>query len=76
MGAVGNKTEIGPLDGTPEKRMFWSIIADYDLKTGLCELVDNAIDLWRLGKERKELKVVVELDHIRQLIAVTDNAGE
>jgi hypothetical protein len=34
MASVTKKTEVGPLDGTPEKRMFWSIISDYDLKTG------------------------------------------
>ncbi len=46
MSDVTFKTEVGLLDGTPEKRMFWSIIADYDLRTGMCELVDNAIDIW------------------------------
>ena len=55
--------------------MFWSIISDYDLKTGLCELVDNAIDLWRLKKERSSLKIQVRLDPARQLISVSDNAG-
>src|SRR5690348_17101773 len=35
---VTKKTEIGPVDGTPDKRMYWSIISDYGLKTGLCEL--------------------------------------
>ena len=34
MNEVIRKTEIHPIDGTPEKRMFWSIISDYDLKTG------------------------------------------
>jgi hypothetical protein len=43
---VTHKTELDVIDGTPEKRFFLSLISDYDLKTGLCELVDNAIDFW------------------------------
>lgn len=75
MNKVTRKTEIKPIDGTPEKRMFWSIISDYDLKTGLCELVDNALDLWILGKQTLPLKVQIRLDVDRQLISVIDNAG-
>ena len=51
--SVTRKTEIGPIDGTLLKRMFWSIISDYDLKTGICELVDNAIDLWTASGKKK-----------------------
>ena len=69
------KTEIEPIDGTPEKRMFWSIISDYDLQTGICELVDNALDLWMGGKQRGELRIEILLDVDRQLIAIKDNAG-
>ena len=75
MSVVTTKTEIQPIDGTPVKRMFWSIISDYDLKTGLCELIDNALDLWILAGQKKPLKVEVELDVDRQLITVIDNAG-
>ncbi len=32
------------LDATLEKRIFLSIISEYDLKRALCELIDNAID--------------------------------
>ena len=72
---VERKTEIEPIDGTPKKRFFLSIISDYDLKTGLCELVDNAIDLWMTGNRKKTLVVSFEIDADRQLISVTDNAG-
>ena len=75
MSAVTRKTEIEPLDGTPEKRMFWSIIADYDLQTGLTELVDNAIDIWMGTKNRGPLRIDLNLDAERQIIALTDNAG-
>jgi hypothetical protein len=72
---VDRKTELGPIDGTPEKRVFLSIIADYDLKTGLCELVDNALDLWLLGGRKQPLNIDVLLDTDRQLISVHDDAG-
>jgi hypothetical protein len=72
---ITRKTEISPIDGTPGKRMFWSIISDYDLKTGLCELVDNALDLWLHHEKRKELEIEIILDAERGMISVTDNAG-
>ena len=75
MSKVTRKTEIAPIDGTPEKRMFWSIISDYDLPTGLCELVDNAIDLWMAGGQKSKLNVEIVLDADRQLIRIFDNAG-
>lgn len=73
--AVTQKTQIAPVNGTPVKRMFWSIISDYDLKTGICELVDNALDLWTKSGRKKSLQIAVELSVSRQLISVFDNAG-
>lgn len=35
------KQEFDIIDGTPEKRLFLSIISDYNLKTSLCELIDG-----------------------------------
>jgi len=74
MSTAKQKREIGFLDGTPDKRMYWSIISDYDIKTGICELIDNAIDLWKLGK-RPSLEIELYLDYERQLIQIKDNAG-
>jgi len=75
MTTVTKKTEVGPLDGTPDKRMFWSIISDYDLKTGICELIDNVLDSWIACGQKKQLVVEITLDSNRQLISVIDNAG-
>lgn len=75
MSKVTRKTEIESIDGTPKKRMFWSIISDYDLKTGVCELIDNAIDLWMIAKQQNDLCVQIFLDVDRQLISIKDNAG-
>jgi hypothetical protein len=75
MSSVSIKREIGPIDGTPEKRLFWSIISDYDLKTGLCELIDNALDIWLRGDKRSPPKIEILLDADQQLISVKDNVG-
>jgi hypothetical protein len=72
---VAHKTQIEPIDGTPVKRMFWSIISDYDFKTSISELVDNAIDLWMLAGRAKPLFIDVLLDAERQFISVSDDAG-
>jgi hypothetical protein len=69
------KNQIYKLDGTPEKRLFLSIISDYDLRTGLCELIDNAIDFWTTGGRKKGFTVAVALDPDRQIITIQDNAG-
>jgi Histidine kinase-, DNA gyrase B-, and HSP90-like ATPase len=72
---VTTKTQIGPVDGTPDKRMYWSIISDYGLKTGLFELVDNALDRWTIATQSQPLTVDITLDAARQLISINDNAG-
>ncbi|MGJ4907829.1 ATP-binding protein [Bradyrhizobium sp. HKCCYLS2033] len=75
MSGVPIKRELGPIDGTPEKRMFWSIISDYDLKTGLCELIDNALDIWLRSSRSKVPKILIQLDTERQIISVQDDVG-
>jgi Histidine kinase-, DNA gyrase B-, and HSP90-like ATPase len=72
---VTKKTVLTTIDGTPKKRLFLSIISDYDLKTGLCELVDNAFDFWVSTGMKAKLLINVTLDTDRQLIQVRDNAG-
>jgi hypothetical protein len=75
MSGVTRKSQAETLDGTPEKRMFWSIANDYGLETGICELVDNALDQWILGGRKFDLSISINLDVQRQLISVQDNAG-
>ncbi|MER8492708.1 ATP-binding protein [Mesorhizobium australicum] len=75
MAGVSHKQQLEIIDGTPEKRLFLSIINDYDLRTGLCELVDNAIDLWTENGGKGSLNVQITLDDARQIIYVADNAG-
>jgi hypothetical protein len=73
--AAKGKTQVAFIDGTPEKRLFLSIISDYDLTTGLCELIDNALDFWVRTGRGPGLFIEVDLDTQAQLITVTDNAG-
>jgi len=62
------------IDATPEKRIFLSIISEYDLKRSICELIDNAIDLWTRTK-REDLVIQINLDTRQQSISLEDNAG-
>ncbi len=62
------------LNATPEKRVFLSIIPEYDLKRSVCELIDNAIDLWSINK-RSDLEVEIVADERQQAISIQDNAG-
>lgn len=75
MRTATQKREAGLLDGTPEKRLYWSIISDYGIKTGICELIDNAIDQWMATNPQQELSIELNLDADRQLIKIIDNAG-
>ena len=69
------KEQIEIQDATPNKRIFRSIIADYDAQTSICELIDNAIDIWTLSGKSFKLEVTVVIDVPRQTIRIKDNAG-
>jgi hypothetical protein len=72
---VTHKTELEVIDGTPEKRSFLSLISDYNLKIGIFELVDNAIDFWTRGGATSKLHIDIRLDADRQILCVRDDAG-
>jgi len=69
------KTFLKNIDAVPSKRIFHSIIADYQLENALCELIDNAIDNWVKTGKKIGLKIVIDLNDQRQTILVTDNSG-
>ncbi len=69
------KKEIDRLDATPSKRLFLSIIADYDLNRSICELVDNGLDIWVRGGRVKDIAIKIILDKGQQTISVKDHAG-
>lgn len=62
------------LNVMPEKRLYLSVISEYDLQKAICELVDNAIDFAKKNNKRN-LEVCITIDESRQTIAIEDNAG-
>jgi len=69
------KIEKGTLKATPTKRTFQSIMADYNLNSAICELIDNALDLWVDNGKKKPVNVTIDLDNKQQTIVVKDNVG-
>lgn len=69
------KTPISGTDATPIKSVYLSIIADYDLKSAVCELIDNGIDAWRAANRNDALEISVKIDTDQQTIKIIDNAG-
>lgn len=69
------KNAIEKVDATPSKRLFLSIIADYDINRSICELIDNALDLWVTNKKSQTICIKVELNKEQQNITVIDNVG-
>ena len=67
--------DIKQLEATPKKKLYYSIIADYDLKKGLSELIDNAIDNWKKNKFGKKLLISINFDPIESTIIIKDNSG-
>ncbi len=63
------------LDATPSKDIYRSIIADYSLETGICELIDNAVDVWSRGSKVEPLLVAINVDTEQQSVIIEDNAG-
>jgi Histidine kinase-, DNA gyrase B-, and HSP90-like ATPase len=69
------KQQIGSLDAVPSKRLFLSIIADYDLNRSICELVDNGLDVWIRSGRSENIEILVDINLEQRTICVTDNAG-
>lgn len=65
----------GDVDAVPSKRLFLSIIADYDLNRSICELVDNGLDVWTRGGKARDITIDLWLDQVERTIIVEDNAG-
>ncbi len=63
------------LDTSPSKRIFYSIITDYDHNLGISELIDNVIDVWLKHDKKGRVEVRIQLDLDQQTITVMDNAG-
>lgn len=69
------KREVDVLNAVPSKRIYRSIIADYDINTAIAELIDNVIDSRKRKHIRRQTKVTLHFDVEDQSITITDNAG-
>ncbi|HVZ83420.1 MAG TPA: ATP-binding protein [Terracidiphilus sp.] len=69
------KKEVDHINATPSKRLFLSIIADYNLNRSICELVDNALDVRTRSRIKGPVNVQVRLEERQQAIEVVDDAG-
>jgi hypothetical protein len=66
--------ELPPIDGTPGKRIYTSIIADYDIKKALCELIDNVIDNGK-NNDLPKVSVKISMNSTAQVIEISDTSG-
>lgn len=69
------KREVDVISAVPSKRIYRSIIADYDLNTAICELIDNVLDSRRRNQFTQSTHVALDFDVDDQSITITDNAG-
>jgi hypothetical protein len=63
------------VDATPTKKAYLAIINDYDFNTAVCELIDNAIDVWWRNGRCGHLKVSIRLSPKDDLAIIEDNSG-
>ncbi len=66
---------IEDLDVTPDKQVLISISKDIDLYKGICEMIDNSIDIWILNGKDKNLFIDIFLDQTENTVIYDDNAG-
>jgi len=69
------RKEVDRINAIPSKRLYLSIIADYDLNRSICELIDNVIDIWIKNGEDFSVNVDIILDNDQQTIKIIDDAG-
>lgn len=69
------KKQIDTIDATPKKRFILSIVSDYDLTRSICELIDNAIDIWIKNNKNQKLEINLNFDLVQNTITISDNSG-
>lgn len=69
------KEQVDVIDATPHKRFILSIVSDYDLTRSICELIDNALDIWTKNGQKNKLIVNLNFDDRQRTISIKDNAG-
>ncbi len=69
------KERVSKLSALPTKRVFFSIIVDYNLENAICELVDNVVDVGISKGRKTPVTVKLDLDTVRQTMQISDDAG-
>lgn len=69
------KIQVDEIEAIPSKRIFMSIMSDYDLNCSISELIDNALDIWVNNGRKTMIIIDVDIDLNQKNIKVTDNAG-
>lgn len=66
---------LGSFEATVSKRIYRPIITDYDFEKSICELVDNAIDIWIKNNKFGNIIIEINPDISNQSIIIKDNVG-
>ncbi|HEC75660.1 MAG TPA: ATP-binding protein [Thermoplasmatales archaeon] len=66
---------IEEIDATPNKKVLMSISKDIDLYHGICEMIDNSIDNWKINGMIEELRINLFFDEGDNKIEYEDNSG-
>lgn len=69
------KREVDTLSAIPSKQIYRAMINDYDMNLAICELIDNALDIWTMKGRTNKLEITIMLETNQQHITVQDNAG-
>jgi hypothetical protein len=66
---------IEAIDATPTKQVLMSISKDIDLYRGICEMIDNSIDNWKINRKKSDLLISIHIDEEENTILYEDNSG-
>jgi hypothetical protein len=66
---------IENINVAPDKRVLVSISKDIDLYHGICELIDNSIDNWRINKCENDLIIKIFFFEDENRMEYEDNSG-
>ena len=66
---------IENIDATPDKKNLTAVSKDIDLNKGICEMIDNSIDMHIIHNEDSILTISIFMDEVEQTIQYEDNSG-
>lgn len=66
---------IENINAVPDKKILLAVSKDIDLKKGICEMIDNSIDMHIIRDEDIPLTVSLFMDEVEQTIIYEDDSG-